>query len=111
MERAAHAIDAATSEAIEDVVIDWLNKYAPDGSNLAITDYDNREQIERWVHGVWGRITHQLAESGLPYPTNAIIALAGKAFYLHICAHPQYGKLRRYLPRPVTMHEVTEKAP
>jgi hypothetical protein len=102
-------LDSTTAEVVEDIVIDWMNKYSLDDGNLAVTDFDNPEQIKAWVAGVWGRITHQL-NAGLPYDENTLVAYAGECFYNQVSRHRSYEKIKPYLPRPVTMHgELKEK--
>lgn len=104
-EKRLRSLDSTTADIIEDVVIDWMNKYSLEDGNLAVTDFDDPGQIKKWVEGVWGRITHQLSESGLPYDNNSVVGHAGKCFFEQISEHEFYEKLKPHLPHAVTMHE------
>jgi|GEM_PF-2362502 len=86
-----------------------MNKYALDDSNLAVEDFNDPAKIKPWVDGVWGRITHQLSESGWPYDNQKVMALAGKYFYDQVSDHKFYDKLKPHLPRAVTMYDLSEE--
>ncbi|TSC85656.1 MAG: hypothetical protein G01um10148_1042 [Parcubacteria group bacterium Gr01-1014_8] len=98
-------LNATTRDVIESVVIDWIDKYYIENSNLAVKHFNNPEEIKLWVQGVWGRITHQLSGSGLPYNNDVILANAGKSFFDLISRHREYEKIKPHLPRAVTMHD------
>ncbi|MEK9160661.1 MAG: hypothetical protein AAB440_01315 [Patescibacteria group bacterium] len=99
------SLDKITKDVVENIVIDWMNKYALEDSNLAIRDYDNPEQIKTWVRGVWGRIKHQLDESGFPTGGEKIMNLAGFYFHDQIKGHHRYEALKPYLPGEVLLYD------
>ena len=107
-ERVHRRLDTITRDVIEDVVIDWMNKYPIEGGNLAVGDFDNPEKIQLWAQGVWGRIAHQLSESGLPYDNAEILLTAGKVFFDQISGHPMYDKIKPHLPPAVVMHDSSQ---
>lgn len=39
-------LDSTTADIVEDIVIDWMNKYSLEDGNLAVTDFENSEQIK-----------------------------------------------------------------
>lgn len=101
-------LDATTREAVETVVIDWMDKYHTESSNLAIEDFDDPRKIKLWVQGVWGRIRDQLSQSGWGYDDTAVLVAAGKTFFDQISSHPNYDKIKPYLPKAVTMHDSSQ---
>jgi hypothetical protein len=104
-EHAPERVDALTKDIIENIVIDWMNKYALEGSNLAIQNYDDPEQIKTWVQGVWGRIKHQLDDSGFPFKSGKIMNIAGFSFHDQIKGHPRYKALKPHLPAEVLLYD------
>ncbi len=109
-EKRFRRLNATTRDIIENIVIDWINKYYLEDSNLAIKNYDDAEQVRAWVTGVWGRISHQLSQSGLKYDNNSVLAHAGKVFFEQIGHLAVYEKLKPHLPTLVTMHEPEKKS-
>lgn len=87
---------------VESVVLDWLNKYPLEShsGHLSVADPNNKDQVRVWVSGVWGRITHQLKDSGLPVDNNKILNLARKVFNTEIAKHPWYELIKDDLPKP-----------
>ncbi|MBP9816613.1 MAG: hypothetical protein KBD05_01125 [Candidatus Pacebacteria bacterium] len=104
-ESAPQKIDAITKDMVESTVITWLNGYALDGSNLSIQNYEDKEEIKKWVRGVWGRIKHQLEDSGFPFPGGKIMNLAGFYFHDQIKNHPRYEALKPHLPPEVLLYD------
>ncbi|MBY0110433.1 hypothetical protein K2Y00_00275 [Patescibacteria group bacterium] len=99
------SIDKLTKDIIENTVIEWMNKYALTDSNLAIQNYDDPEQIKTWVRGVWGRIKHQLDDSGFPTGGKNIMSIAGYYFHDQIKGHPRYEALKPHLPQEVLLYD------
>lgn len=108
-EKKFRQLNATTKDIVETIVIDWINKYYLEDSNLAIKNFDDSAQVRAWVTGVWGRISHQLSESGLKYDNSSVLAHAGKVFYEQIGHLAAYEKLRPHLPTLVTKHEPVKK--
>jgi hypothetical protein len=94
------SFDEINRDIIDSVVVDWLNKYPLQGeSALSVVDPDDAESVKTWVNGVWGRITHQIVSSGLPFDNAQILKVARKTFYAQLSAHPWYEKIKPYLPK------------
>lgn len=75
-----------------------MNKYGLQEGNLAVTDFDDGEQIKQWVTGVWGRITHQLKGSGMPFGDGEVMEYARVVLYRQLVGHEYFEKLLPYLP-------------
>ena len=85
---------------VESVVLDWLNKYpleSPTGK-LSVENPADKEQVKQWVTGVWGRISHQLTDSGLPIDNRKILAMARDVFNREVARHPWYEQIKDLLP-------------
>jgi hypothetical protein len=91
------SFNSRTRNMVENIVIDWMTKYYIDDSNLAVSDYDDPAQIQNWVKGVWGRITHQILGSGLPR-SGDLEKLAAHYFNDQISGHKFYDRIRPHLP-------------
>lgn len=91
------SFNSRTKDMVENIVIDWMTKYYIDDSNLAVADYEDAAQIQKWVTGVWGRITHQILGSGLPRSED-LQKLAAYYFNDQISGHRHYDKIRPHLP-------------
>lgn len=111
MERRFRKLNATTKDVIENIVIDWMNKYPLTDGNLAVKDFDNPEAVRGWVTGVWGRISHQLSQSGLKYDNNSVLSQAGKSFYEQVSHLATYERIRPHLPAFVTMHDPSTRKP
>lgn len=94
------AMDFVNRDIIESVVIDWLNKYPLQGENeLSVKNPNDPAQIKLWISGVWGRITHQILSSGLPFDDSLILNIARNSLYDQLAPHPWYEKVKPYLPQ------------
>ena len=93
-------------DTIEAVVVDWMNKYPLDGSlstsddlRLSVKGPEDIEGMKFWAQGVWGRITHEVLNSGLPYDNNEILKIALNVFYAELSRHPWFEQLKPFLPK------------
>lgn len=85
---------------VENIVLDWLNKYPLESSQnqLSITDPTDKTQVKLWVTGVWGRISHQLRDSGLPVDNKKIMAMAREIFNREASRHRWFEQIKNSLP-------------
>lgn len=97
-ERPRLPIDAIAAETIEATVSRWLLLYPLREGNLAVSNQDAEARLKEWATGVWGRIKHQLDESGWPYDNTAVLALAAKYLHEELADDPLYEKLLPHLP-------------
>ena len=86
-------------DIIDSIVLDWINKYPLEGQgSLSMQSLPDSESVRHWVAGVWGRITHQLASSGLPFNDRQILSIASRSFHTHLESHRWYNEIKSYLP-------------
>lgn len=96
--------------ATENIVIDWIDKYFLNDSNLALIDFDDREKLKAqvlgWTGGVVERIRHQLVLSGFR-GSDKIEPLIGYYLHDHLSHYPRYAEIREFLPAGVRAYDQT----
>ncbi len=86
---------------VESIVLDWLNKYPleSEDNHLSVKDPYNADQVRDWVAGVWGRISHQLTDSGFPGDNKILLKSAREIFNNELSKHPWYEQIKINLPK------------